>query len=84
MLLAIGLFAGFFGWALYDRIILLVFYSLLSIPYVTYPYRAKDFLKLPLVFAYSIIYMPLFAITGIVGIILAIKDKIQGKKVIKW
>jgi cellulose synthase/poly-beta-1,6-N-acetylglucosamine synthase-like glycosyltransferase len=84
LFLAIGLFTGFFGWALYDRIILLVFYSCLSIPYIAYPYRSKDFLKLPLVFAYSIIYLPLFVLTGLIGVGLAIKDKIQGRKIIKW
>lgn len=84
LILAIGLFTGFFGWALYDRIILILLYSLLSIPYVTYPYRAKDFLRLPLTLAYSLIYMPLFVLTSIVGIVLAINDKIQGRKVIKW
>jgi len=84
LFLAIGLFTGFFGWALYDRIILLVLYSCLSIPYIVYPCRSKDFLKLPLVFAYSLIYLPLFVLTGLIGVGLAIKDKIQGRKIIKW
>jgi len=84
LIAAILLFTGYFGWALYDRIILLMLYASLSIPYVVYPYRAKDFLKLPLVFAYSLLYIPLFVITGFIGVLLAINDKLRGREVIKW
>ena len=84
VLIAFILFFGFFGWTIYNRIILLILYSCLSLPYIVYPYKIKSFLKTPLIFAYSIIYLPLFGLTGIIGIILAIKDKIQNKKIIKW
>ncbi|MGC9309625.1 MAG: glycosyltransferase, partial [Candidatus Nanoarchaeia archaeon] len=81
---AITIITGTFGWALYDRIMLIVLYSCLSIPYILYPHKKQDILKLPLIFLYSLIYLPLFTITGLVGFILALKDKIQGKKVIEW
>lgn len=81
---AVGIFIGFFGWALYARIILIVLYSLLSLPYVTYPYDLKGFLRAPLVFAFSFIYLPLFVLTGAVGVVLAIGDKIAGRKVVNW
>jgi cellulose synthase/poly-beta-1,6-N-acetylglucosamine synthase-like glycosyltransferase len=81
---AFAIITGTFGWTLYDRIILIAFYSCLSIPYILYPYKKQDILKLPLIFVYSLIYLPLFTITGIIGFVMALKDKIQGKEIIKW
>ncbi len=78
------LITGMLGWALYDRLILIMLYACLSLPYVLYPYKLQDILKAPLIFIYSLIYLPLFTITGIIGFILAVKDKIQHREIISW
>lgn len=84
ILFAVAFFTGFMGWAVLDRFLLLILYSCLSIPYAAYPYKKWAWLKIFLIFAYSFVYMPLFSITGIIGFLMALNDKIRGRKVIKW
>lgn len=76
-------FAGY-GLAITTSIIMIMLYSLLSLPYVLYPYRKKDLFNLPLIFVYSLVYLPLFSLVGVIGFFLAVSDKIRGRKTGKW
>ncbi|MDP2951058.1 MAG: glycosyltransferase family 2 protein, partial [bacterium] len=84
LVIVLGILTGFLGWAIYDRLILYVLYASLSLPYILYPYKLRDFLKAPLIFVYSLVYLPLFVLFNIFGIILALNDKIKKRETIKW